>query len=252
MKTRILIVDDQQDIRELLRTVLMMRKDVIVVGEAANVQDAIKLCEGKRPDIVLLDIELPDGSGFDLLHHFKSPFFKTIIVTAFSDYIVNALRLSALDYLLKPITFDELNVSIDRISAMIEDEKSQYKLLKDYLAQKPEIDRILIPSDTNKHSLLFKDILYLRSNAGYTVFHCVNHKHVISSKSISYYEEILPEKLFFRTHKSFVVNYHHIAQLPSGRSGTIILNQDKSVELSVRRAPDFREWYKSLTLGGKE
>ena len=252
MKTRILIVDDQRDIRELLRTFLMRRKDVSIVGEAANVKEAIMACDEKRPDIVLLDIELPDGSGFDVLHHFKSPFFKTIIVTAYSDYIINALRLAALDYLLKPITFDELNSSIDRISALIEEEKSQYRLLKDYLSQKPEIDRILIPSDSTKHSLLFKDILYLRSNAGYTVFHCIDESHVISSRSISYYEEILPEKLFFRTHKSFVVNYHHIAKLPAGRSGTIQLNQDKTVELSVRRAPDFREWYKGLTLGGKE
>ena len=122
--------------------------------------------------------------------------------------------------------------------------------MKQYLETKPKMDRIIVPSDTTKQSLLFDDIVFIRSDGGYSIFHTLDRGHIITSRSIKFYEQILPENIFFRTHKSFIVNYNHIKALPSGRSGQIIMTQDKMADLSVRRAPDFRDWYKKLSFRG--
>lgn len=250
-RTKILIVDDQPDVRSVLEAMLKERADVSISGSVGSCKEAYESISGLLPDIVLLDIEMPGESGLDLFNYFDKPMFKTIVVTAHSEYTISALRLAAMDYLLKPVTTKELYGAIDRANSIIEEENSQYKVLKEYLAMKPKIDRLIIPSDTDKKSLLFDEILYLRSDGGYTVFHTTTHGHLITSKPIKYYEKVLPQNFFFRTHKSFMVNFKHIKGLPAGRSGHIELLNGKEVQLSVRRAPDFRAWYKGLTLGGQ-
>ncbi len=250
-QTKVLIVDDQPDVQAVLKAMLVERKDLSIVGVASSCKEAYEIITNRNPDLVLLDIEMPGESGLDLFNYFDKPPFRTIVVTAHSDYTISALKLSAMDYLLKPITADELNESIDRAFNIIEEEESQYEVLKQYLAMKPKIDRLIIPSDTDKKSLLFEEILYLKSDGGYTVFHTANQGHLITSKPIKYYEKVLPQNFFFRTHKSYIINFTHIKGLPAGRSGYIELNNGSEVQLSVRRAPDFRAWYKGLTLGGQ-
>lgn len=249
---RIAIIDDQKDVLELLTSMFDNYKDLCVVGCANNHKDAIELITKKKPHVVLLDIEMPEGPGFEIIEHFKEPSFKVIIVSAHSKYAIRALKLAAIDYIVKPVVEEELIEAVRNGNKILEDELAHYGLLKKYLSQKPKIDRLVIPSDTSKRSIKLNDIIYMRSDGGYTIFYLNDNTHILTSRSIKYYQELLPENLFFRTHKSYMVNFHHVATIPNGRSGQVELTNNKEAQVSVRRAPKFRKWYKDQTLGGQK
>ncbi len=246
---KVIIIDDNADVRLLIEKLLADHPQIKIIGQARNCSEAIALISKKEPDVILLDIEMPDGSGFDVLKHFPNPLFKTIVISAYNQYAINALKLSAVDYLLKPITREELIESIEQTVKNIEDQEAQYGLLKKYLKQSPNIDRLVIPSDTHKKTIMFSEILFLKSDGGYSLFYTIDGHHIITSRSIKYYDEILPSNFFFRTHKSFIVNFEHILSIPTGRSGVIEIANDQEAQLSVRRASKFRKWYKEKTLG---
>lgn len=249
---KIAIIDDQKDVLELLSSMLSGQAGMKVVGCADNHKEAIDLISEKQPQVVLLDIEMPEGPGFEILQHFKEPNFKVIVVSAHSKYAIKALKLAAIDYIVKPVVQEELIDAIKNGGKILEDELAHYGLLKKYLSQKPEVDRLVIPSDTTKRSIKLKDIIYMRSDGGYTIFYLTDNTHILTSRSIKYYQELLPENLFFRTHKSYMVNFHHVGTIPNGRSGQVELSHNKEAQVSVRRAPKFRKWYKDQTLGGKK
>lgn len=248
MAIEVLIVEDNCEARSLLKYYLNKLEDVQLVGEAQTCVEAIARITEMEPEVVFLDMELPDGNGLDILAHFHYPKFKVIVVTGYNSYAIRALRLAAIDYILKPPSEEEIVDALSKADKLLHEDHVQYTVLKDYLSQSPDLDRLVIPSDSSKRSLKFEEIVYLRSDGGYTIFYTHDQRHIITSKPISYFEEILPANFFFRSHKSFIVNFKYVKTIPSGRGGDIDMGNDFCAKLSVRKAAAFRKWYKERTL----
>ena len=241
------IIEDIPANRELLRTYLEDLSEIRLVGEAEDVESGIRLIQRTNPKLVLLDIDLPDGSGFDIIKAIPKPGFKTIVTTGYNQFAIQAIKLSAIDYLLKPIQKEDLFEAIGNTSRIIHDEQYQHDLLRHYMNANNKVDRLVISSDKYKTPIMFSDIMYLKSDGGYTFFYLSNGESTLSSRSIHYYEEFLPKDQFFRTHKSFIINYSFIKVIPIGRSGAIPMPNGKDVQISVRRMAAFRKWYRQHT-----
>jgi len=244
---RTLIIEDSSPNRNLLRSYLKDFSEIEIVGEAENVQQGIDLIRKMDPKLILLDIELPDGSGFDIIKAIPKPGFKTIITTGYNNFAIQALKLSALDYLLKPIQKLELFEAIGNTARIIHDEQYQHDLLNHYMNANNKVDRLVVSTEKYKRPILFDDLMYLRSDGGYTFFYLSNGEQYLSSRSIHFYEEFLPKDRFYRSHKSFMLNYSFVERIPLGRGGRIPMPNGKEVLISVRRMPGFRKWYNENT-----
>ena len=237
----IIIIDDEQKARETIKNIIKLSKtDLEILGEADSVGTGFELISRTNPDLVLLDINLPDGTGFDLLQKFKRIPFKTIFITAYEEYAINAFKFSALDYLLKPFKAGELLQAIDKANENIQGEKTEIKL-KAFLANVDKIKKIVLRTSESMHIVNIQDIVRLESDINYTMFYLGNGDKLLVSKTLKEYEEMLEPSGFFRTHQSHLVNLDHILRYEKTEGGHLIMDDDSLVPVSSRkREPLFR------------
>ena len=202
------IVDDEISNIENLK--IMLNKycpKINVAGTATNVDQGLHVIREINPSILFLDIQMPDKGGFDLLKSIAAPGFEVIFVTAYDQYAIQAIKFSAIDYLLKPININELVNAVDRAIINVEKEKHNKRLenLVDSISNKNQL-RIAIPG--NKETLFIspETILFCKSDNNYTIFYQQNNQKHISSKPIFEYEELLNTHGFIRCHQSYLVN----------------------------------------------
>ena len=238
--TKILIVDDEPQIRAMIRKII--EEDLPsfeIVGEAKSVQEATHLIKELTPNLLLLDINLRDGTGFDILEQFPDPPFNFLFLTAYDEYALRALKLSALDYLLKPIDPDELIHSLKRTSQLIENQEmaSQLKyLLLNFQQNITSIPSKIILNSANKiYVVEFKDIMYCEASRSYSCFYLINGEKILVTKNIGEYEEILPENVFFRPHKSFIINYDFIDYIDKKKNEIILKNKNTIVISELKK-----------------
>ena len=241
------IVDDENRSVETLKSIIQQfcSTEVKVAGTANSVQEAYPLIMATTPDIVFLDVEMPHGSGFDLLEKFTKPTFEVIFTTGFNHYAVTAIKFSALDYLLKPINIEEVREAIAKAKQRIVGKHTQQNL--EYL-----INNIRHPRDkTNKIPISVVNgfqfvpvntIIYCEADDDYTYIHLTENQKLTVSKNIKEFEEILANYDFFRIHHSFLVNKDFIKRYIKGEGGTILTEQGSELPVSRRRKPEFLEW----------
>ncbi len=219
-----------------------------MVGEANNITEAYSLINKHKPDLVFLDIEMPYGSGFDLLEKFNPVPFEVIFVTAFEDYALRALKLSATDYLLKPIEEKELNIAIEKaIHHKIKYPANYFKDLGHHYQTPNKLEKIAIPSHEGIVYVPIEDIIRCESEKGYTRFYTKDKKKFLVSRTLGEYEQVLSDFGFFRIHYSHIVNLHFVEKYQKGRGGSVIMQDQKEIEVSVRRKDEFLEQMKSLS-----
>ena len=230
---KVLIIDDEINSRELLNTLLYRYcNGVTEVWKASSVATAIEKININKPDLVFLDIEMPGGNGFNLLDHFNKAEFLTCFTTGYESYAIKAIEYGAFGYLLKPIDLDRLKKLVDKAKGIIDS--------KEYTSS-------IILQETEKiHSIKEKDIIYLESEGNYCFLMLKDGSKVISSKNLSYFEEILSENLFYRTHKSFVINLSYISVVTEGRTGSATMSDGKVIPIASRRFKGFTHRYKSI------
>ncbi len=209
-----IVVDDEKPSREALSTYI---KDycpgVTIVLECNNVQSAYKSIVEQRPDLVFLDIEMPNGDGFDLLRMFKTIDFKVIFVTAFSEHALRAFRFSASDYLLKPVKIDELIEAIDKVrqEIILKQTNINLQMLLERLSPQQHNTHNLVISSAKGFKVVIIDDLIMCEADGYcTNFYVTGKGKITSSKNLKYYEGLLTGHPFVRVHHSNLVNLHHI------------------------------------------
>lgn len=212
---RIFIVDDEQDIREDLISLLSKNKDYIIVGSSGTVKEANLLIPKAQPDVLLLDVQLRDGTGFDLLSSLGQLNFHIIFISGFNQFAIQAFKYGALDYLLKPIDRAELSAALDKARSMqLREEllRSSLSIAKTHYSFPDQAgwDRIALPSRSTLEIVPFDDILYCRGNEGYTYFYLTNNREVVVSKHLKEYEQLLPAVRFVRCHQSYLVNGFYI------------------------------------------
>lgn len=233
METAVLVEDEHNVRLGLMSMIRDYCPQIQVIGEAASVTEGYRLITEKKPDIVFLDVRLPDGSGFDLLSKIVSFNPKVIFVTAYGDYALQAIKYSAIDYLLKPVIPDELVESVEKALNFIRQEQEYYELtsLND-LAQNNQARKIVIKTKTDSYYPLISDILYCKADGNYTHIVLRDNKPIMVAKTLKFYGEILAEHGFIRAHQSYLVNIKHVLGIHQDK---LAMSNGDSIEISRRK-----------------
>ena len=246
----ILVDDEPRGLSALKKLLELYCPDVKVIGECLDTRTAIEQIQLLEPELVFLDIAMPDKNGFDLLNELSPAHFEIIFVTAHNEYTIQAFKYSAIDYLLKPVEEDLLIEAVRRAAQRIADKASAgqvetflYNLHK---LQTPGEMKLCIPDMKGFRVVELSDIIYCESESSYTIFHLQNRQTITASKSIMEYEALLQHNGFCRIHKSFLVNLQHIREYIRGEGGSVMLTNDKTIEVSRRKKEVFITKMKEL------
>ena len=254
MKTikTILVDDEPRGLSALQRLLEFNCPDVEIIGLCSSAEEAKEKINQLKPELVFLDIAMPEKNGFDLLNEIDPINFEIIFVTAHNDFMLQAFRFSAVDYLLKPVENDLLVDAVNRAATRIGDKTSNGTLetLLYNFRQKEGVQKmkICITSLKGFQVVNLSDILYCEASSNYTNFHFTNRPVICASKPIHEFEELLADCNFIRIHKSCVVNLEHVKEYIRGEGGTVILSNGKELEVSRRKKEAFiermKEFYK--------
>ncbi|MFT3907916.1 MAG: LytTR family DNA-binding domain-containing protein [Ferruginibacter sp.] len=245
---RTVIVDDEpKNLRILQKLLSEFCPQIQVIGEAGDVKKAFQVIKELKPDLVILDIEMPYGNAFDLLDSLMPIDFEVIFITAFDNYSLKAFKYSALDYLLKPVDISDLqaatNKAIQRIAGKNINQQVAL-LLSNFKNTQNNLQKIAIPTMDGFVFMNVEDIIRCESNAAYTYIYTVRNEKIVASKNIKEYEELLPSSIFCRIHNSHLVNLNRIKKYSKGRGGTVIMEDGVILEVASRRRDDFLAKFK--------
>lgn len=241
MITTIIIDDERNNITMLSGLLKTFCPQVSLLGNADNVEEGRELIETLRPELILLDIEMPYYSGFDLLRSLPRLEAEIIFITAYDHYAIDAFRYAALDYLLKPVNIEQLENAITKAEQRLKEKKTtrNYELLLHNLDKKEtENKAIMITEKGEQHFIQFAEIKYIIANGSYTHIH-TDKRIFVSTRNLIDYEEILPRSIFCRIHNGHIVNKKHIIKVQKGRGGAAIMKDGRVLEIAVRRKDDF-------------
>lgn len=242
MKLSAIIVEDEVNSRDILRSYLSKYcPGVNLIGEAASIQEALKLIEKHTLDLVFLDVEMPFGNAFDLLDQLPNRTFETVFVTAYNQYAMDALNNHAAYYLMKPINIDELIKAVDHVAEIRQKEDA----LEDRIL-KPKLNKvdgkITLPQQDGFQILNVSDILYCKADDNYTEIFLENKK-ILVSKTLKYFEEALSDFPFARIHKSYLVNVNEVVKYRKGKGGSVVISSGKELLVSASKKKDFLAYF---------
>lgn len=235
-----LIVEDEEKSRQTLTKMLEdFCEHVSLKGACGNVNDAIKLIDKNNPDVVFLDIELPGRSGFELLEHYDNLPFEVIFTTAYNNFAIKAFKLSAIDYILKPINLDELRNALDKVREKQElvRKSQQLKVLKENIQN--VFEKISLPTMDGLVFVDLEDIIRCEAQNNYTKFYLKNQENHLVSKTLKNYEDVLTDFKFFRVNRGDIINLKYIKKLQKGRRMQIIMADGSQLILSDSRKEEF-------------
>lgn len=236
---RCIIVEDEPKSRDTLRGLLSrFCTDVMICAEAPGVVSGVEAIRQHKPDLVFLDIEMPDGSGFKLLERLHPVDFDVVFTTAFEQFAIKAIRFAALDYLLKPISPDELMAAVEKVKQSKEKRTNQKNievLISNLKPSLTEPKKIVLSTLEKIHVVEVDDIIRCESDNYYTHFYFVNGGHLLISKTLKEVEGLLEGHNFIRPHKSHLVNIRLIRNFSRDEGGFITLNDNTKVPVSRRK-----------------
>ncbi|MCB0661677.1 MAG: response regulator transcription factor [Saprospiraceae bacterium] len=237
-----LIVEDEEKSRKTLANMLNnFCEDVTILAECNSVDMAIKEIEKGKPDVVFLDIELPGKNGFELIEHYHDLTFEVVFTTAYNNFAIKAFRLSAIDYLLKPIDLDELRNSLERVR----EKKSLVKSSKQLSVLKENIqnvfEKITLPTMDGLIFVDLEQIIRCEAQNNYTKFYLLNNENYLVSRTLKYYEGLLNDFNFFRINRTDIINLKYIKMLQKGKKLRIAMSDGAQLNLSDSRKDEFLE-----------
>lgn len=225
-----IIVDDVQNAREgLKQDILDYCPDVAVIGEADSVVSAAKLLRETTPDLVFLDVDLGDGSGFDLLEILGDIRFRIIFTTSSDEHAVQAFRFSAVDYLLKPIDPEELRIAVGKVTG----HAGSLEVLKNNLTGGPQ--RLALNAQDKINVVKISDIVRLESNGSYTLFYMRDGDQILVTRTLKEFDAMLTSVGFIRVHQSHLVNLDFIREFIKSDGGYLVLNDRKEIPVASRK-----------------
>lgn len=244
-----ILIDDEAKARRILEALLKEYcTDVDIVATAADVPSGVIAINQHKPDVLFLDVEMPGYTGFQLLDFFRDIDFDIVFTTAHSDYAVQAFRVSAIDFLLKPIQISELIAAVDKVKAKQGHNKERLTVLKENFKDNT-VKKLALPV---AEGLIFADtdtLTHLEADGAYTHFHFEDGKKIVVSKKIKEFEEALTQQSnFFRTHRSYIVNLKKIKQYVKQEGGYVLLENDIQVPLARERKDEFLQVIERMSL----
>lgn len=239
---RAVVLEDIEPIRK--KNIELINKYcpfISVVGETGSVQDGIKIIQEQKPNLVFLDVELLDGSGFEVLESLSPVNFQVIFVSAFNEYAIQSFKFSAIDYLLKPLEPNDLIEAVRRSEKAMLDKTLEFKLntlLSNF--KNPNYQKIVLKTQDKIYSVNIHEIVYCDSYKNYTSFYLCDDRKIIVSNTLKEYEMILKPHSFFRTHQSYLINMEHFDHyIKSDGGNTIVMKNKTNIPLSIRKKDSF-------------
>ncbi len=242
MKLNAVLIEDEASSREILQNYLSKYcPEVQILGEAATIKEGISLINKHDLDVIFLDVEMPFGTGIDLLEQIPERNFETIFVTAYNHYAIDALNNHAAYYLMKPISIDELVKAVDYIKEI----KEKESLLDNKVIQpklKSVEGKITIPQQDGFQVLNISDILYCKADDNYTEIY-LDKRKIVVSKTLKYFEEALQSFSFARIHKSFLVNVNEVVKYKKGKGGSVVVSNGKELLVSASKKKELLSYF---------
>lgn len=240
----VILVDDEKHCRDALARMLTLHFPAIrILAHCDSTDAAAKTIAALNPELVFLDIMLPDGTAFDLLQRFDPVPFRIIFTTAHDEYAIRAIRFSALDYLMKPLLLEELRTAVDRAIRMMpmrESYSSQIRLLHDRIGGiHGGQEKIALPTLDGFQFVELADIVSCEARSNYTECTLANAESLLVCRTLKEFEELLVQHGFFRIHHSHIINLHHLKRYVRGKGGYVIMSNNREFEVSTRRKEDF-------------
>jgi len=238
---RVIIVDDEKRARNYLRGILEDQfKKIEIVGEADGVESGIKLINEFEPELIFLDVQMQDGTGFDLLAKIDRSKFHVIFISAYDRFAITAIKFSAVDYLLKPVESIDLGLALDKVEKTKLTDEVQNKL--DLLLNNVnKIEKIALPSLNGIEFVRIENIVRCESDNNYTNFYLTSREKIVVSKTLKEFEDMLESKGFFRTHKSHIINLTFLKKYIKGEGGIAVMEDSSEIPVSRRRKEEFLE-----------
>ncbi len=236
---KIIIIDDEARARSAIEKIIVTNvKDVEIVDKADNVENGLNSILRNKPQIVLLDINLPDGTGFDLLRQLPKVDFKLIFITAHEEYAIKAIKFSALDYIVKPIDIGELVTAIENAKNEIVDANNNLKIeafLANFENIKNDIKKIVLKTADSIHLVNVQNIIRCEADNNYTNFYINDNKKIFVSNTLKEYEEMLTPYNFFRVHQSHLINLNYISKFDKKDGGYLVMTDKSQIPVSARK-----------------
>jgi two-component system, LytTR family, response regulator len=235
-----ILIDDE--IKSLNALALLLKKNcaqVEVVATCNDAADALEKINQLQPDLLFLDISMPGKNGIELMQELSTHVPEVIFVTAYDDYMLQAFKFSAVDYLLKPVDETELTEAVNRAFTRISKKKRVEWMEVLMHNMRPQLHaheiKLCIPSQYGFEVILLQDVIYCEADSSYTRFYLFNKKQVVTSKTIKEYESLLADNLFVRVHRSYLINLRHVKEYRRGDEGTVTMANGQEIKVAKRK-----------------
>ncbi|MCD4696159.1 MAG: LytTR family DNA-binding domain-containing protein [Bacteroidales bacterium] len=238
------IIDDERQAREVLQKLLKRYFDdkINVMATAASISEGVKFINQFNPNLVFLDIEMPEENGFELFKYFDHFHFDVIFTTAYQQYALKAIKYSALDYLLKPVNFIDLKEAITKLEKKIKAGQKQERIeamLSNIAIGEDIKNKIAIPTMSGFRLETINSIIYCKADENYTQVYLNTGESLIVPRTLKLFEELLPKKYFFRIHKSYLINLNYIKSYTRTDGNKVTLENGIELDVAVRRNEEF-------------
>lgn len=245
-----IIVDDEIDAVKFIESIITEYcKGIKVLGYAHSAADGVQLINALKPDLIFLDVEMPHGSGFELLSHFPDKNFDVIFVTAFNHYAIQAIKFSAVDYILKPININEFIEAVKKVALSRKKNRERNfnfdALLENLKTRIPS--RLAIPASDGMEYLNTDDIIRIEADRSYSWFYLNDKRKLLVSRNLKEYQELLSDRNFFRTHNSHLINLNYVRKFIRQEGGYIQMKDDSTVPVSRGKKDLFLEKMAALS-----
>jgi len=231
------IVEDELSSQETLQNYLEAYcSEVEVVGLAANIEEGKKVIEATQPDLVFLDVEMPFGTGFDLLESLQEVTFQTVFVTAFSHYAIRAIQYSASNYILKPIDIDELVAAVDKVKKADPPKIDATSiLLQNIRSSQQQETKVVLPVIDGFEVIQAQEVIHCKSEDNFTLFTLENGQQLMICRTLKFYQEILEPLGFLRIHKSHLINLERVRKYIKGSGGFVVMSNGAELPVSPKQ-----------------
>jgi len=241
-----IIIDDEKRARRILSTIIKEEcPEIKIVFEAENLKDGVSIIKTEKPDIVFLDIEMPNHSGLQILEFFKNEpiHFQIIFTTAYGHYAIEAFKLSAVDYLLKPIDIEEIKTAISKAASNMEENFIKEKLINlERSFEQLALNKIALEVPKGIRFVSHEDILFFEADGAYTKVYLQNGKTELICKTLKHFaEQLINKPLFYKPHRSFLINLKYMTEITKKDGLQVIMSNNKSIPIARERKEDFME-----------
>lgn len=238
-KLKTIIIDDEKDAVDFINTIIgEYCPGLMVTGRAHDVKEGVQVIKDLKPDLVFLDVEMPHGTGFDLLAQFPEKEFDVVFITAFNHYAIKAIKYSAVDYILKPININEFIEAVNKVmqkrsSSMFRGNENIKALLENLKTGVPS--RLAIPTSDGMEYINPKDIIRIEADRSYSWFYIAGGRKMLVSKNLKEFQDLLSDRHFFRPHNSYLINLKYVKKYVRKEGGYIEMQDGSEIPVSRNR-----------------